>query len=110
MTSDCMIRRLPHFVKPDEDRTAQLRDLEEYIEDDRDKSGLSRGRATSSGTGRGGHRALDVAASGRSTMGVDLSEIPAYPRRRGPRSDRPRRIEISDPRTLRADARSRSRR
>jgi hypothetical protein len=26
-----MIRRLPHFVKPDEDRIAQLRDLEEYI-------------------------------------------------------------------------------
>jgi hypothetical protein len=74
-----MIRRLPHFVKPDEDHTVQLRDLEEYIaegpwpkadcRDARDEPGAARNRAI---------RALDVAMTARSAASVDLSEIPAH--------------------------------
>ena len=91
-----MIRGLPHFVKPDEDHAVQLRDLEEYIDDDRYKSACRGAVQRARPLVVAAIRALDVAASGDPRLGVDLSEIPAYPRGRGPRSDRQHRLEIVD--------------
>jgi hypothetical protein len=55
--SECMIRGLPHFVKPDEDRDVQLRDLEEPMERVCGKSALSSAHGELGGRGGGRSRA-----------------------------------------------------
>jgi hypothetical protein len=75
MTSESIIRGLPHFVKPDEDRIAQLRDLEEYIAEGHGQKWIveiarrARGRNIC---------ALGVEGVGQPTASVDVSEIPAH--------------------------------
>jgi hypothetical protein len=74
-----MIRGLPHFVKPDEDCIAQLRDLEEYIAEGHGQKQIVEIARDELG---GCSRPRDLRArrrdDGRWAASVDLSEIPAH--------------------------------
>src|SRR5690349_20215288 len=78
MTSECIIRGLPHFVKPDEDRIAQLRDLEEYIAEGHGQKWIVEIACDElGGCSRRAIRSLGVAMTAAPPASVDLSEIPA---------------------------------